>query len=148
MTTLFGLSLVPWLVSPFIITVNGTWPSGQETNLPKIVLLALFFAAAVFVAVKSTGPCGAYLRGLLVALPIFFLFLSLLMVRHIPVVAGYYYGAIFASIFALLVGLLVAGASQVVALGRPHRLRRGRGGDRRRPDRQLRAAQRRLARHA
>lgn len=118
LTTLFGLSLVPWFVSPFIITINGTWPSGQETNLPKIVLLALFFGAAIVVAVKSKGPLAAHLRGLLVSLPIFFLFLSLLMVRHIPVVTGYYYGAIFASLFALLVGLLAAGASQLVPWGR------------------------------
>ncbi|HZO26493.1 MAG TPA: hypothetical protein VFH48_10945 [Chloroflexota bacterium] len=117
-TTLFGLSLVPWPVSPFIITINGTWPSGQETNLPKIVLLALFFAVTLYIAVKSTGPWVPYLRGLLVALPIFFLYLSLLMVRHVPVVTGYYYGAIFASVFALLVGLLVAGASQLVPWGR------------------------------
>lgn len=113
LTTLFGLSLVPWQLSPFILTVNGTWPSGQETNLPKIVILLLFFGVAAVVAVKSKGPLAVHLRGLLVALPIFILFLSLLMVRHIPVVTSYYYGAIFASLFALLIGLLAAGVSQV-----------------------------------
>ena len=113
LATLFGLSLVPWQISPFILTVNGTWPSGQETNLPKIVVLALFFLVAIVVAVKSTGPFAVRLRGLLVALLLFIVFLSLLMVRHIAVVTGYYYGAIFASIFALLVGMLVAGVSQV-----------------------------------
>lgn len=113
LTTLFGLSLVPWFVSPFILTVNGTWPSGQETNLPKTVVLLLFFAVAVVVAVKSRGPFAMHLRGLLVALPIFVVFLSLLMVRHIPVVTGYYYGAIFASLFALLTGLLLTGVSRV-----------------------------------
>jgi len=111
--TLFGLSLVPRQISPFILTVNGTWPESQVTNLPKIVVLALFFALAIAVAVKSTGRLAMHLRGLLAALPIFILFLSLLMVRHIPVVTGYYYGAIFASLFALLVGMLVAGVSQV-----------------------------------
>ena len=64
-------------------------------------------------AVKSKGPFAVHLRGLLVALPIFIVFLSLLMVRHVPVVTGYYYGAIFASLFALLVGMLMAGVSQV-----------------------------------
>jgi hypothetical protein len=111
--TLFGLSLVPWQVSPFILTVNGTWPEGQVTNLPKILVLLAFFGVAVFVAAKSRGRLAMHLRGLLVSLPIFILFLSLLMVRHIPVVTGYYYGAIFASLFALLIGMLVAGVSQV-----------------------------------
>lgn len=119
LTTLFGLSLAPWLTSPLILTVNGTWPSGQATNLPKIVTLLLFFGIAIFVAVKSRGPFAIHLRGLLVALPIFIVFLSLLMVRHIPVVTGYYYGAIFASLFALLIGLLVTGVSRVWPRARP-----------------------------
>jgi hypothetical protein len=118
LTTLFGLSLVPWFVSPLILTVNGTWPSGQVTNLPKIAALLLFFGVTIFVAAKSTGRFAVHLRGLLVALPIFIIFLSLLMVRHIPVVTGYYYGAIFASLFALLIGLLMAGVSRVAPSAR------------------------------
>jgi hypothetical protein len=119
LTTLFGLSLAPWLTSPLILTMNGTWPSGQVTNLPKLATLLLFFGVAIFVAMKSTGPFAVHLRGLLVALPIFIVFLSLLMVRHIPVVTGYYYGAIFASLFALLIGLLMTGVSRVVPSARP-----------------------------
>ena len=117
-TTLFGLSLVPALVSPLIITVYGTFPAGQVTNPPKLALLLLFFGVAVFVAVRSRGPFAVHLRGLLVSLPIFFLFLSLLMARHIPIVTGYYYGAIFASLFALLIGLLVRGASSLAPWAR------------------------------
>ena len=45
-------------------------------------------------------------------------FLSLLMVRHIPVVTGYYYGAIFASLFALLVAMMLAGVSRVAPWSR------------------------------
>ena len=119
LTTLFGVSLAPWFLSPFILTVNGTWPESQVTNLPKIVTLVLFFGLAIYVAWRSTGPLAVHLRGLLVALPVFILFLSLLMVRHIPVVTGYYYGAIFASIFALLVGLLLSGVSQIWPVARP-----------------------------
>ena len=115
----YGLSLVPWFVSPLILTVNGTFPSGQETNLPKVVLLIAFFGIAIVVAWRRSGPLAVHLRGLLAALPIFILFLSLLMVRHIPVVTGYYYGAIFASLFALLVGLLMAHVVQVVSWARP-----------------------------
>jgi hypothetical protein len=117
-TTLFGVSLVPWLISPFILTVYGTFPQDQVTNAPKVVILALFFGAVLLVAVRARGPVAAYLRGLLASLPLFFLFLSLLMARHLPVVTGYYYGAIFAAIFAVLVGLLVTGASQLAPWGR------------------------------
>jgi len=119
LTTLFGLSLVPWFISPFILTVNGTFPSGQVTNLPKVVTLLAFFGLAIVVAVRSRGPFAVHLRGLLVALPLFIVFLSLLMVRHIPVVTGYYYGAIFASLFALLVGMLVTGVSRLLPAARP-----------------------------
>ena len=54
--------LVPWFVSPFILTVNGTWPEGQVTNLPKIDILALFFGVAIVAAVKTTGPLAVHLR--------------------------------------------------------------------------------------
>jgi hypothetical protein len=117
--TLFGVSLVPWFVSPFVLTVNGTWPEYQVTNLPKVVILVLFFGLAIVVSVRSRGPFATHLRGLLVALPIFIIFLSLLMVRHIPVVTGYYYGAIFAAIFAVLVGMLLSGISRIAPAARP-----------------------------
>ena len=112
LTTLFGLSLVPWQISPLIMTVNGTLPSGQVTNLPKMVILLLLRGRDLR-GREEQGPFAVHLRGLLVALPIFIVFLSLLMVRHIPVVTGYYYGAIFASLFALLIGMLMTGVSQV-----------------------------------
>jgi hypothetical protein len=118
-STLFGLSLAPWFTTPLIYTLNDQFPSGQTTNLPKLVTLAAFFGVAIFLAVKSTGPLAVHLRGLLVSLPLFFLFLSLLMVRHIPIVTGYYYGAIFASIFALLAAMLVTAASRVAPWSRP-----------------------------
>jgi hypothetical protein len=118
-TTLFGLSLAPWFTSPLIYTLNGIFPSGQVDNLPKIVTLVAFFGLAVFLAVKTRGPLAVHLRGLLLSLPLFIIFLSLLMVRHIPVVTGYYYGAIFASLFALLVAMMLAGLSRVAPWSRP-----------------------------
>jgi hypothetical protein len=118
-STLFGMSLAPLQTSPLIYTLNDQFPSGQVTNLPKIVTLLAFFGVAIFVAVRSRGPFAVHLRGLLVSLPLFFVFLSLLMVRHIPVVTGYYYGAIFASLFALLVGMLLTGVSRLAAWARP-----------------------------
>jgi hypothetical protein len=118
-STLFGLSLAPWFTTPLIYTLNDTFPSGQTTNLPKLITLVAFFGLAIFLAVKSRGPFAVHLRGLLLSLPIFFLFLSLLMVRHIPVVTGYYYGAIFASLFALLVGMMLTAASRVAPWSRP-----------------------------
>jgi hypothetical protein len=118
-TTLFGLSLAPWFTSPLIYTLNDLFPSGQVTNLPKIVTLVAFFGLAIFLAIKSRGPFAVHLRGLLVSLPLFFVFLSLLMVRHIPIVTGYYYGAIFASIFAILVAMMLTAASRVAPWSRP-----------------------------
>jgi hypothetical protein len=112
-TTLFGLSLAPWTISPLVYTINDVYPGGQVTNLPKIAILVLFFAAALYLAIRCRGPVAMHLRGLLLSLPPFILFLSLLMARHIPVVTGYYYGAIFASIFAILVGLMLAGVAQL-----------------------------------
>lgn len=112
-TTLFGLSLAPWMISPLTYTIGGVYPAGQVTNLPKIAILLLFFTAAVYLAIRCRGSVAVHLRGLLVSLPLFILFLSLLMARHIPVVTGYYYGAIFASIFAILVGLMLAGVAQL-----------------------------------
>jgi hypothetical protein len=118
-TTLFGISLVPYVVSPFQMAQHYPYPVGQATNLPKIVVLAAFFGVAIFVAWRARGPFANHLRGLLVALPVFFLFLSLLQVRHLPVSTGYYYGAIFAGLFAVLVGMMVKGVTLAWPAGRP-----------------------------
>jgi hypothetical protein len=110
-TNLFGLSLAPWQVSPFITSPYGDFPGSQVTNLPKIVLLAAFFGAAGLVAWRTRASYGRHIFGLLVAIPLFVVFLSLVMIRHIPIITGYYYGAGFASLLGLLIGLLLAGFS-------------------------------------
>jgi hypothetical protein len=81
------------------------------TNLPKIVLLLGFFGVCAFVIARTRTVLRFQLLGLLLALPPFFFFLSLVMVRHMPIVTGYYYGAGFASLFAILVGMLVRGVT-------------------------------------
>ena len=61
-----------------------------------------------------------YFRALLVAIAAFLLFLCLLSIRHIPIVTGFYYGASFASLFAILVGMLLSGISRVAPRARPY----------------------------
>jgi hypothetical protein len=110
-TNLVGLSLSPWPLSPLVTSTYGDFPGSQVTNLPKLLLMALFFGAAGLVAWRKRATYGFQVLGLLVAIPLFVVFLSFVMIRHIPIVTGYYYGAGFASLFALLVGLLLAGLS-------------------------------------
>jgi hypothetical protein len=110
-TTLFGVSLAPWFVSPLVVMPWGSYPGSQVNNLPKLVIFLVFFGAAGLVAVRATGRFGTYFRGLLVGIAAFLLFLSVLSIRHIPIVTGFYYGASFASLFAILVGMLVHGLS-------------------------------------
>ena len=118
-TNLFGLSLLPRQVSELTPSPFGQYPGGQVTNLPKIVVLLAFFGLAAFVAVRTRAPFARYARGYLVALALFFVFLTALSIRHIPTVTGYYYGAGFAALFAILIGLLVAGLSRLAPLARP-----------------------------
>ena len=118
-TTLVGLSLVPWPISPLTPSPYGEYPGGQVDNVPKIVVLLAFFALLGLVAVRSRASYVLYFRGYLLALALFFLFLTGLSIRHIPIVTGYYYGAGFASLFAILIGLLVGCVSEMKPVARP-----------------------------
>jgi len=118
-TTLFGVSLAPALFSPFVQMPWGTYPGTQVNNLPKLLIFLVFFGAAALVAVRARGAFGMYFRGLLCAIVVFGLFLSLLSIRHIPIVTGFYYGASFASLFAILVGMLFAGVARIIPRARP-----------------------------
>ena len=117
-TTLFGLSLAPRFISPLLVSPWGDYPGSQVTNVPKLVIFAVFFGATAYVAWRATGPFGTYFRGLLVAIGLFLLYLCLLSIRHIPVVTGYYYGAAFASLFAILVGMMLSGVGRVLPRAR------------------------------
>jgi hypothetical protein len=109
--TLTGMSLADWRVTPLITSRFGNYPGGQENNLPKLATLLVFFGVAVWLAWRLRGPLATYLRGALAALALFIVFLSVLLIRHIPVATGFYYGAAFATIFSLLVGLMVKGVA-------------------------------------
>lgn len=110
-SNLFGLSLAPWQLSPLVTSPYGDFPGSQVTNLPKLLLLLAFFGVCAFVIARTRSALRFQLLGLLLALPLFFFFLSFVMVRHMPIVTGYYYGAGFASLFAIIVGMLVQGVS-------------------------------------
>jgi hypothetical protein len=106
--TLFGLSLVPHQISEFVRSPFGAYPGSQVVNLPKLAILAAFVGFVGHVAWSATGPAVVYLRRVLLATALFIVFLCLVMIRQFPIVTGYYYGAPFAVMFALLVGLAVA----------------------------------------
>jgi hypothetical protein len=89
----------------------GDFPGSQVSNLPQIALIVAFFAASAFVVARTKTMLRWQMLGLLLALPPFFFFLAVVMVHHIPIVTGYYYGAGFASLFAVLVAMLVRGIS-------------------------------------
>jgi len=110
-TTLSGMSLADWRFTPLVTSRFGDYPGSQQDNLPKLATLLVFYGVAVWLAWRLGGPLAAYLRGALAALALFVVFLSVLLIRHIPVATGFYYGAAFAAVFALLVGLMVKGAA-------------------------------------
>ena len=118
-TNLLGLSLVPRQLSPLVQSLYGEYPGGQVNNLPKILVLLGFVGLLAFVALRSRPPFARYFRGYLAGFALFFVFLTGLSIRHIPVVTGFYYGAGFAALFAILIGLAFAGLSQVVPRARP-----------------------------
>jgi len=104
-TTLFGLSLIPWPISPLITSPYGDYPGGQVNNIPKVAGILAFFLCLGWLASKSETPARRYVWGALGATVLFLLYLSVLLIRHIPVATGFYYGQAFAVMFALLVGL-------------------------------------------
>lgn len=118
-TNLVGLSLAPYHLSPLIMSPFGDFPGSQVTNLPKALLLVGFFGVGAWAGWRARATFGWQILGLMAALVVFTLFLSLVMIRHIPIITGYYYGAGFSSLFALLVGLIVAGVSLTMPAARP-----------------------------
>ena len=103
--TLFGFAAVPSELSPFIKSDYGDYPGTQLNNGIKWAVVGGTIAVSSFLALRGKAPARYGLR----AMPLSFfglcLFLTLLLVRHIPVATGFYYGAIFAALFALFVGL-------------------------------------------
>lgn len=112
-TTLFGMALAPWQLSPLLKSPHGDYFGSQVNNFPKIVILIAFFSAAVILAYRRDLPFGGVLRGILAAAPLFMLFLTLLLIRHIPISTGYYYGCTFAVLLALIAALCCGATSRV-----------------------------------
>jgi len=113
-TNLFGVSLVPLQVSPFTTQDPQDAVLIQTTNLPQLLGLGLFFGALAAGALLR-NPLAAWLRRALLATGAFIVLMTLLSIRHNPVIIGYYYGASVSLFTALLVGLGIA----AVGHGRP-----------------------------
>jgi hypothetical protein len=103
--TLFGVAAVPSQLSPFIKSDHGNYPGTQVANVAKWIFVIGTLAIAAALATYGKPPARYYLRTLSIVLFGFFVFLTLLLVRHIPVATGYYYGAIYAVLFAVFIGL-------------------------------------------
>jgi hypothetical protein len=62
-------------------------------------------AMATALAAYGRPPARDYLSTIPVVFVGFFVFLTLLLIRHIPIATGYYYGAIYSVLFAVFIGL-------------------------------------------
>jgi hypothetical protein len=103
--TLFGFAAVPSQISPFIQSDHGAYPGTQVANAAKWVFVFGTLATATALATYGRPPARYYLRTMPIVFVGFFVFLTLLLIRHIPIATGYYYGAIYAVLFAVFVGL-------------------------------------------
>jgi len=103
--TLFGFAAVPSQISPFIQSDHGAYPGTQVANAAKWIFVIGTLAIAAALAIYGRLPARYYLRTVPVVFVAFFVFLTLLLIRHIPIATGYYYGAIYAVLFAVFVGL-------------------------------------------
>jgi len=102
--TMFGLSLVPRQISQLTLSGYGDYYGGQVNNLAKILIFVFFFGS-IGILTRYEKNLKQIFIGFLIAFGLFMLFLSLLLVRHIPIATGYYYGTPFAVLFAILIAL-------------------------------------------
>jgi hypothetical protein len=103
--TLFGFAAVPSQISPFVKSDYGAYPGTQVANAAKWIFVIGTLAIAAALATYGRPPARDYLRTIPVVFVGFFVFLTLLLIRHIPIATGYYYGAIYAGLLAVFVGL-------------------------------------------
>jgi hypothetical protein len=103
--TLFGVAAVPSFLSPFIKSPYGDYPGTQAANAVKWIFVIVTIVLTAILAVFGRLPARHYVRSMPVVFVGFYVFLTLLLVRHIPIATGYYYGAIHAVFFAVFVGL-------------------------------------------
>ena len=112
-TNLFGISLASKELSPLVKGAHGDYFSSQSQNFFQLIILGAFFSVAVLLVFKRKLTYSIAFRGMLIAVPFFMVFLTLLQIRHIPVATGYYYGCTFAVIFSILAGFIFNASSQI-----------------------------------
>jgi hypothetical protein len=103
--TLFGFAAVPSQISPFIQSDHGSYPGTQVVNAAKWIFVVGTLSMMVALASYGRSPARYYLKTIPLVFVGFYVFLTLLLIRHIPIATGYYYGAIYAVLFAVFVGL-------------------------------------------
>lgn len=103
--TLFGFAAVPAQLSPFIKSDYGNYAGTQVANVAKWIFVVGTLLIAASLSVYGKQPARYYLKTMPIVLFGFFVFLTLLLIRHIPIATGYYYGSIFSVLFAVFVGL-------------------------------------------
>jgi hypothetical protein len=103
--TLFGFAAVPSELSAFVKSSHGDYAGTQLNNPFKWAVVLCTIGVGAALGWRGKAPARCTLRLMPAAFFGFFLFLTLLLVRHIPVATGFYYGAIFAALFALFIGL-------------------------------------------
>jgi hypothetical protein len=107
--TLFGVSLVPWQVSPLVGRAGaGGVLSGQEIGFAELAILLPIFAIGAYLAWWAKWELRHRFQFLLLATMLYVVFQSMLNGRHVPYITGYYYGGTFAVFFALLAGFCAA----------------------------------------
>lgn len=108
LTTLLGLSLMPWQISHFTSHPGSGVYTGLAMTWPLLATLAIIFGGIIVLAFRLGGQKGIYLRRLLVGAGLFILFISILHGRHVPRITGYYYGGPWAIFVASFVGICFA----------------------------------------
>lgn len=103
--TLFGVAAVPSLLSPFIKSPYGDYPGTQTANAVKWLFVVAAILLTAVLAVVGREPARRFMQSMPVVFIGFYVFLALLLVRHIPIATGFYYGAMFAVLFAVFVGV-------------------------------------------
>jgi hypothetical protein len=104
--SLFGTALLPDALSKLTPHPSSTASNllTQENNGIKVVVFALLFPYLLFRALRDGNHPNFLLRTCIAALA-FLVAHSALNARHLPVTNGYYYGAPFGAILALLCAL-------------------------------------------
>ena len=101
--TLFGTSLVPWQISPYILhKPTAGVVSSQAHNAAQISILFLAFAGMAMMMRKSSGENKTRLKRFAAVTALYILFMSAIIGRHIMFITGYYYGCTFGLFFAML----------------------------------------------